>query len=249
MWSVAVAKLLFFHDDTKYSTFKLRWFYMEVKIEQGWKDNLRGEFDKDYFLRLTDAVRKEYADPAVIVYPPASRIFAAFDSCPYDRVKVCIIGQDPYHGPGQANGLSFSVNPGVPFPPSLLNIFKEIHDETGAPMPPDGDLSRWARQGVLLLNATLTVREHQPKSHSMLGWQQFTDAAVEALNRREDPMAFLLWGSDAIRKGAGIDRSRHLVLTAPHPSPLSAYRGFFGCGHFRAVNDWLVSQSKSPVQW
>lgn len=222
---------------------------MEVKIEPGWKERLKGEFEKEYFRRLADGVRAEYANSSMRIYPPASRIFAAFDSCPYDDVKVCIIGQDPYHGPGQANGLSFSVNPGIQIPPSLVNIFKEIHDETGAPMPPDGDLSRWARQGVLLLNATLTVREHQPKSHSMLGWQQFTDSAVESLNRREDPVAFLLWGSDAIRKGSGIDRSRHLVLTAPHPSPLSAYRGFFGCGHFRAVNDWLISQSKSPIQW
>lgn len=222
---------------------------MEVKIEEGWKRALREEFDKPYFVSLTEAVRREYADPSVRVYPPAGRIFSAFDFCPFDDTKVVIIGQDPYHGPGQANGMSFSVAPGIQIPPSLRNIFKEICDDTGAPYPADGDLTRWARQGVLLLNATLTVREHQPKSHWNLGWSVFTDAAVRALNERSEGLVFMLWGSDAIRKGEMIDRSRHLVLTAPHPSPLSASRGFFGCRHFSQANAWLAAHGKTPVIW
>lgn len=222
---------------------------MDVRIESGWKRELRQEFDKNYFIALTDAVRREYADPAVTVYPPASRIFSAFDLVPFDEVKVVIIGQDPYHGPGQANGLSFSVNPGIDIPPSLRNIFREISSDLGAPAPADGDLTRWARQGVLLLNATLTVRAHQPKSHSRLGWDIFTDAAVRALNDRRDNVVFLLWGADAIRKGSFIDRSRHLVLTAPHPSPLSASRGFFGCRHFSQANAYLAAHGKTPIIW
>lgn len=222
---------------------------MNVRIEERWKEQLKEEFDKDYFVRLTDLVRREYSDPQVTVYPPASRIFSAFDLVPFCDVKVVIIGQDPYHGPGQANGLCFSVNPGIDIPPSLRNIFKEISTDTGAPIPNNGDLTRWAQQGVLMLNATLTVRAHQPKSHAGLGWERFTDAAVAALNEHRDNLVFLLWGSDAIRKGALIDRNRHLVLTAAHPSPLSAHRGFFGCRHFSRANAYLSSHGISPILW
>lgn len=222
---------------------------MDVKIDSSWHDALADEFNKPYFEWLTDYVRSEYADPSKRVYPPASQIFRAFDSTPFPDVKVVIIGQDPYHGPGQANGLCFSVNPGVPFPPSLMNIFKEIQAETGAPIPSDGDLGRWARQGVLLLNSSLTVREHAPKSHSNIGWATLTDAAVRKLAEERDGLVFMLWGSDAIRKGEFIDRKRHCVLTSPHPSPLSAYRGFFGNGHFNAANEYLVSNGKTPVVW
>ena len=176
-------------------------------------------------------------------------IFAAFDATPFDQVKVVIVGQDPYHGPGQANGLAFSVSTGVRMPPSLLNIFKEVQVETGAPIPADGDLSRWARQGVLLLNSTLTVRAHQPRSHASIGWEPFTDAAIDALNRRRNGLVFMLWGADAIRKGRNIDHTRHLVLTSPHPSPLSAHRGFFGNGHFSAANQYLSAHGRTPITW
>lgn len=222
---------------------------MDVRIEKGWKEALAAEFEKDYFRQLTDRVRADYADASVRVYPPARDIFAAFDASPFDETKVVIIGQDPYHGPGQANGLCFSVNPGIEIPPSLRNIFKEIHDDTGAPIPENGDLTRWARQGVLLLNSSLTVREHQPKSHAGMGWEEFTDAAVRALARDRENIVFLLWGSDAIRKGAQIDRNRHLVLTSPHPSPLSAHRGFFGNHHFSTANKYLEAHGMSPIQW
>lgn len=222
---------------------------MDVRIEPGWHEALKDQFDKPYFKALTEQVRREYADPSVRVYPPARDIFAAFDASPFDRTKVVIIGQDPYHGPGQANGLCFSVAPGVAVPPSLVNIFKEVQADTGAPAAADGDLSRWARQGVLLLNSSLTVREHQPKSHSGIGWETFTDAAVRALNDKRDGLVFMLWGSDAIRKGASIDRSRHLVLTSPHPSPLSAHRGFFGNHHFSLANQWLAAHNQTPIQW
>ncbi len=222
---------------------------MDVRIEEGWKRELGAEFEKPYFRNLTNAVRMEYSDPRVKVYPPAGKIFAAFDNSPFKDTKVVIIGQDPYHGPGQANGLSFSVNPGIQIPPSLRNIFKEISTDTGAPIPSDGDLTRWARQGVLLLNATLTVREHQPRSHANLGWSEFTDAAVRAINEHGENVVFMLWGSDAIRKGSMIDRSKHLVLTAPHPSPLSASRGFFGCRHFSQANEYLKEHGKTPIVW
>lgn len=222
---------------------------MEVKIEEGWKQHLAPEFDKPYFKALTDKVRQDYADPTVKVYPPGREIFAAFDASPFSETMVVIIGQDPYHGPGQANGLCFSVAPGVQMPPSLINIFKEVSADTGAPMPTNGDLSRWARQGVLLLNSSLTVKEHQPKSHSGIGWETFTDAAVDALSNSRDNLVFLLWGSDAIRKGAKIDRNRHLVLTSPHPSPLSAHRGFFGNHHFSKANEYLIAHGKTPIQW
>lgn len=222
---------------------------MDVKIEPGWKTALQEEFDKPYFKQLTDYVRSEYARHPKHIYPPANRIFAAFDASPFENTKVVIIGQDPYHGPGQANGLCFSVNPGIEMPPSLRNIFREVHDDTGAPIPPDGDLSRWASQGVLLLNASLTVREHAPKSHSGIGWEKLTDAAVKALAEKRENIVFILWGSDAIRKGANIDRSRHLVLESPHPSPLSAYRGFFGNRHFSRANDYLTAHGKTPIEW
>lgn len=222
---------------------------MEVRMEPQWKSALQPEFEKPYFKRLTDFVRAEYSDPSKHVYPPASKIFAAFDSSPFNDTKVVIIGQDPYHGPGQANGLCFSVNPGVDLPPSLQNIFKEIQMETGKEIPADGDLSRWARQGVLLLNSSLTVREHQPKSHAGLGWEKLTDAAVHRLAENRENLVFMLWGSDAIRKGEFIDRDKHLVLTSPHPSPLSAYRGFFGNGHFTKANEYLISHGKSPIEW
>lgn len=222
---------------------------MSIKIEEGWKSALAPEFDKPYFRDLCNRVRLDDSNPALRIYPPGSKIFAAFDSTPFQDVKVVIIGQDPYHGPGQANGLCFSVNPGIAFPPSLRNIFQEIHDDTGTGSPDSGDLSRWAKQGVLLLNSSLTVREHQPKSHSGIGWETFTDAAIRALSTQRSGIVYLLWGSDAIRKGAFIDRNRNLVLTAPHPSPLSAYRGFFGCRHFSKANDYLISQGKSPIVW
>lgn len=222
---------------------------MDIRIEEGWKNNLREEFDKPYFKELTERVRRDYADPTVRVYPPGRDIFAAYDASPFDATKVVIIGQDPYHGPGQAHGLSFSVAPGVKMPPSLINIFKEVSADTGAPFPQDGNLYRWARQGVLLLNSSLTVKEHQPKSHSGIGWERFTDATVEALATRRDNLVFLLWGSDAIRKGEKIDRDRHLVLTSVHPSPLSAHRGFFGNHHFTRANEYLVSHGKTPIVW
>lgn len=222
---------------------------MDVRIDPQWKAALATEFDKDYFKALTDRVRAEYSTPGQRIYPPAGKIFAAFDASPFEDTKVVIIGQDPYHGPGQANGLSFSVNPGIAFPPSLRNIFKEVSDDTGAPMPADGDLSRWARQGVLLLNSSLTVREHSPKSHSGIGWERFTDAAVHKLADERDNLVFMLWGSDAIRKGEFIDRNRHLVLTSVHPSPLSAHRGFFGNHHFSRANQYLVEHGKTPIVW
>lgn len=222
---------------------------MDVKIEPSWKAVLADEFEKPYFIWLTDFIRKEYHNPDFKVYPPASKIFEAFNTTPFEDVKVVIIGQDPYHGEGQANGLCFSVNPGIPFPPSLMNIFKEIQAETGKPIPHDGDLTRWAEQGVLLLNSSLTVREHSPKSHSSIGWDNLTDEAVRKLATEREGLVFMLWGSDAIKKGNFINRTRHLVLTSPHPSPLSAYRGFFGNGHFNAANDYLVKSGKTPIEW
>lgn len=220
---------------------------MSVRIEQSWKDALRAEWEAPYFAALTAFVGERYRTGRV--YPPGSRIFAAFDSCPFNQVKVVILGQDPYHGPGQANGLCFSVNPGIPFPPSLLNIFKEINADTGAPIPADGDLSRWARQGVLLLNATLTVDEHHAGSHQGRGWETFTDHVIATISRSLDNVVFILWGSYAGSKAPLIDRSRHLILTSAHPSPLSAYRGFFGNHHFSLANSYLAAHGKTPIQW
>ena len=200
---------------------------MNVRIEESWRRCLQPEFDSPYFAELAEFVRHEYA--SCTVYPPARRIFHAFDSCPFDRVRAVIIGQDPYHEPGQYYGLCFSVLDGVPFPPSLVNIFREIESDLGKPFPSSGRLERWADQGVLLINAILTVRAHQAGSHRGRGWERFTDAVIRELNERKEHLVFMLWGAYAQKKGAFIDRSRHCVLTAPHPSPLSADRGFFGC--------------------
>ncbi|MBR6806533.1 MAG: uracil-DNA glycosylase [Bacteroidaceae bacterium] len=220
---------------------------MNVKIEDSWKRELAAEFEKPYFAELTEFVRSEYS--ATTVYPPAKLIFNAFDHCPFDKVKAVIIGQDPYHGPGQANGLCFSVNKEIKMPPSLVNIFKEISSDTGKPMPTDGDLTRWSRQGVLLLNATLTVRAGNAGSHQRRGWETFTDAAIRILAEKRENLVFILWGSYAQQKGAFIDRNRHLVLTSPHPSPLSAYAGFFGNHHFTLTNDYLAKHGKEPIDW
>ncbi|HMK89749.1 MAG TPA: uracil-DNA glycosylase [Methylocystis sp.] len=217
-----------------------------VRIEETWRRRLSGEFDAAYFASLRLFVHAQYA--SCRVYPPASQIFRAFDECPFEAVKVVILGQDPYHGPGQANGLCFAVNAGVPAPPSLVNIFREIEEDLGHPVSHDPDLSRWARQGVLLLNATLTVRDGAAGSHQNRGWEQFTDAAVRALDRERQGLAFMLWGNYARRKGAGIDRGKHLVLEAGHPSPLSATR-FFGCRHFSKANAYLEAQGKTPIDW
>lgn len=220
---------------------------MNVQIEEGWKKALAPEFEKDHFVRLTDFVRQEYQQTTV--YPPGRLIFNAFNLCPFDKVKVVIIGQDPYHGPGQAHGLCFSVNDGVVFPPSLQNIFKEIHDDLGMPIPASGNLTRWAEQGVLLLNATLTVRAHQAGSHQRRGWEEFTDAAIRVLAEQKEHLVFILWGAYAQKKGAFIDRNKHLVLTSVHPSPLSAYNGFFGNKHFSRTNEYLVAHGETPINW
>lgn len=218
-----------------------------VRIEEAWGRRLAAEFDKDYFAALREFVRAQYE--ATAVYPPAGEIFRAFDACPFDTVKVAILGQDPYHGPGQANGLCFAVSDGVPPPPSLQNIFKEIEADLGHAVSRDADLVRWARQGVLLLNATLTVRAHEAASHQNKGWEQFTDAAVDALSREREGIVFLLWGASARRKGARIDRKRHLVLECAHPSPLSAHNGFFGCRHFSKANAYLMERGQAPIAW
>lgn len=221
---------------------------MSVKIENSWKEVLKEEFEKEYFRQLTEFVRNEYSGK-IPIYPPARLIFNAFDHCPFKKVKVVILGQDPYHGAGQANGLCFSVNKGIQFPPSLMNIFKEIANDTGAPLPQDGDLTRWSDQGVLLLNATLTVRAAQAGSHQRRGWEEFTDAAIRQLASLRENIVFILWGSYAQKKGAFIDRGKHLVLTSPHPSPLSAYQGFFGNHHFSKANQYLTEHGKTPIIW
>lgn len=220
---------------------------MNVQIEESWKKVLMPEFSKDYFIKLTDFVRKEYHETTV--YPPGKLIFNAFNLCPFDNVKVVIIGQDPYHGPGQAHGLCFSVNDGVQPPPSLVNIFKEINNDLGKPIPQSGNLTRWAEQGVLLLNATLTVRAHQAGSHQGRGWEEFTDAVIRKLAEEKSNLVFILWGSYAQKKGSFIDRKKHLVLTSVHPSPLSAYNGFFGNHHFSLANDYLVKNGKTAIDW
>lgn len=220
---------------------------MDVKIESSWKPILSDEFEKDYFKKLTEFIREEYRTKKI--YPPARLIFNAFDQCPFDRLKVVILGQDPYHGPGQAHGLCFSVNDGVDFPPSLHNILKELKQDVGKPIPGSGNLTPWARQGVLLLNATLTVRAHQAGSHQGKGWETFTDSVIHTINEQKEHVVFILWGNYAIRKGEFIDRTRHLVLTSVHPSPLSASRGFFGNKHFSRANDFLEQHGMAPVQW
>ena len=220
---------------------------MDVRIADDWKAVLAEEFDKPYFKELVDFVRAEYA--AGTVFPKGRDIFRAFDKCPFDNLKVVIIGQDPYHGEGQANGLCFSVSDGIPFPPSLQNIFKEVNSDTGAPIPQSGNLDRWAEQGVLLLNAVLTVRAHQAASHAGRGWEQFTDAVVRAIAARKSGVVYMLWGSYAQRKGAIADPANNLILKSVHPSPLSSYRGFFGCKHFSAANNYLRSIGKTEIMW
>lgn len=221
---------------------------MNIKIDNSWREHIGAEFEKPYFSALTDFVRHEYT--TTTCYPPGSLIFNAFNLCPFDRVKVVIIGQDPYHEPGQAQGLSFSVPEGVPFPPSLQNIFKEIQLDLGKPMPPTGDLTRWAEQGVLLLNATLTVRAHHAASHQRHGWEQFTDAAIRTLNAERENLVFILWGGYARSKAQLIDRSRHLVLESVHPSPLSANRGgWFGNHHFSQCNAYLREHGEQEIDW
>ena len=220
---------------------------MDVKIAPDWKELLQSEFEKPYFADLVSFVRDEYA--STTVYPAGKNIFRAFDKCPLESLKVVIIGQDPYHGPGQANGLCFSVNKEIKMPPSLVNIFKEISSDTGKPMPTDGDLTRWSRQGVLLLNATLTVRAGNAGSHQRRGWEEFTDAAIRILAEKRSNLVFILWGSYAQKQGAFIDRNKHLVLTSPHPSPLSAYQGFFGNHHFSTANRYLKEQGLSEINW
>ncbi|MCF8357323.1 MAG: uracil-DNA glycosylase [Prolixibacteraceae bacterium] len=220
---------------------------MDVKIEPSWKEILNEEFKKPYFSTLTSFVREEYKKNRI--FPEGKNIFNAFNLCPFNKVKVVIIGQDPYHGPGQAHGLCFSVRDGIDFPPSLRNIFKEINNDIGTPVPKSGDLTRWAVQGVLLLNATLTVRAHNAGSHQGKGWETFTDAAIRELSEKRENIVFLLWGAYAQRKGAIIDKTKHYVLESVHPSPLSASRGFFGNHHFSKANQFLQSNGIEPVNW
>lgn len=220
---------------------------MNVKINPTWKPYLQKEFEKPYFKELTDFVKNEYQNGKA--YPHPKNIFAAFDLCPFDQLKVVILGQDPYHGPGQAHGLCFSVQDGIPLPPSLINIYKEIESDTGKKMPTSGNLERWAKQGVFLLNATLTVRARNAGSHQNKGWETFTDEVIRLISDEKEGVVFMLWGAFAIRKSQLIDESRHLVLTAPHPSPLSAHRGFFGCRHFSAANAYLEMNGKGGVEW
>lgn len=220
---------------------------MDVKIEESWKEQLKDEFEKDYFIRLTDFVRNEYRTKQI--FPPAKLIFNAFEHTPFDKVKVVILGQDPYHNDGQAHGLSFSVPDGVRQPPSLINIFKEINRDLGIPVPQSGNLTRWANQGVLLLNATLTVQAHLAGSHQKKGWEEFTDAAIHKLAEGRENIVFILWGSYAQRKAAFINPSRHLILKSVHPSPLSAHNGFFGNNHFSETNRYLASKGIEPISW
>ena len=221
---------------------------MNVKIEETWKNQLAGEFEKPYFTALVNTVRQEYVQYRC--FPPGKLIFNAFNLCPFDKVRVVIIGQDPYHEQGQAMGLSFSVPDGVPMPPSLINIFKEIELDLGTPIPLSGNLTRWAQQGVLLLNATLTVREHIAASHQHKGWEEFTDDVIMTLSEKCDNLVFILWGGYAQKKGSRIDPSKHLILTGAHPSPLSANRGgFFGNHYFSRTNQYLLSKDISPIDW
>ncbi|MCQ2327550.1 MAG: uracil-DNA glycosylase [Bacteroidales bacterium] len=220
---------------------------MEVKIEESWKKVLQEEFDKEYFASLVDFVRNAYKTTKV--YPKGANIFNAFNLCPFDNVKLVIIGQDPYHEEGQAQGLCFSVPDNVVIPPSLGNIYKELHDDLGIEIPKSGDLTRWAQQGVLLLNATLTVQAHQAGSHQGKGWETFTDAVIKIVSEKRENVVFLLWGAYAIKKSALIDRTKHLILTSPHPSPLSAYRGFFGNKHFSKANNYLREHGILEINW
>jgi uracil-DNA glycosylase len=219
-----------------------------IRLEAGWLAQLAPEFDQHYMGELRNFLREEKRRGRRI-FPPGDEIFSAFAHTPLDRVKVVILGQDPYHGEGQAHGLCFSVRRGTAIPPSLQNIYREIHDELGLPVPDHGDLTAWADRGVLLLNSVLTVECARAASHRGKGWERFTDRVIEVINREREGVVFMLWGSYAQRKGAIIDRERHLVLQAPHPSPLSAHRGFFGCGHFRAANEYLEARGEEPIDW
>ena len=222
---------------------------MDVQIAKGWKEVLYKEFQQDYFIRITDQLKIE-KQSQVIIYPPGPMIFNAFNTTDFNEVKVVIIGQDPYHGPGQAHGLSFSVQAGIKPPPSLINIYKEIESDLGVKMPRNyGNLMHWAKQGVLLLNATLTVRANQPNSHAGIGWSQFTDAVIQKLNQEKEQLVFLLWGNFAKEKGAHIDLKKHLVLKAAHPSPFAADKGFFGCKHFSKTNQYLIEHGFDPIDW
>jgi uracil-DNA glycosylase len=220
---------------------------MDVKIAPSWKDRLDEEFGKPYFTNLIDFVKTEYQSQTI--YPPGKEIFRAFDACDFENVKVVIIGQDPYHGPGQANGLCFSVREGMRMPPSLLNIFKEIQNDLRKPIPVSGDLGRWSNQGVLLLNATLTVRASTPGSHQKKGWEMFTDAVIKKISEEKEHVVFMLWGAYAQKKGEIIDRKKHLVLMSAHPSPFSADRGFFGCKHFSKANAYLRGKGLKEITW
>jgi uracil-DNA glycosylase len=220
---------------------------MHVKISESWKSRLQPEFDKPYFKELAEFIKNEYRSNTI--YPPGKEIFNAFDKCSFEDLKVVIIGQDPYHGPGQANGLCFSVREGVRIPPSLVNIFKEIKSDLGKEIPSHGNLERWAKQGVLLLNATLTVRANTPGSHQKKGWEEFTDAVIQHISDQKEHIVFILWGAYAQRKGAVIDKNKHLVLESAHPSPFSADRGFFGNRHFSKTNVYLIQQGQSRVDW
>jgi uracil-DNA glycosylase len=220
---------------------------MDVKIEPSWKELLNDEFEKPYFATLAQFVKKEYA--STTIYPPGKLIFASFDYCKLDELKVVILGQDPYHGEGQANGLCFSVNDGIKSPPSLVNIFKEIKDDLGTPIPSSGNLERWARQGILLLNATLTVRANQPGTHQKQGWETFTDRVIQLISEKKQHVVFILWGAYAMNKAELIDQSKHLILTSAHPSPFSVHRGFFGCKHFSKTNEYLAAHQKTTIHW
>jgi uracil-DNA glycosylase len=220
---------------------------MNVSIHPSWKSQIQNEFDQPYFKSLAEFVKNEYQTG--ICFPPGKLIFSAFEHCHFDDLKVVILGQDPYHGPGQANGLCFSVNSGIAIPPSLQNIFKEIHSDLGVPIPDNGDLSRWADQGVLLLNATLTVRANQAGSHQKKGWENFTDAVIRYISENKEHIVFLLWGNYARKKSVLINPSKHLILESAHPSPLSAYQGFFGNRHFSKTNEYLKAHKLKTVDW
>lgn len=221
---------------------------MDVKIEESWKKVLQAEFSKSYFENIVAFLKTERAQ-GKIIYPPGSLIFNAFDKTPFNKLKVLLLGQDPYHGQGQAMGLSFSVPKGIRQPPSLINIFKELHDDIGVPIPSTGDLTPWAKQGVMLLNAALTVRAGEPNSHAKIGWHQFTDAVIKKVSDEKEGIVFLLWGAFAHQKQELIDQNKHHVLKAAHPSPFSADKGFFGCRHFSKTNEYLVKQKQQPIDW
>ena len=221
---------------------------MNVKIEASWKKVLENEFKKPYFKQITEHIKTE-KEQGKIIYPPGPLIFNAFEQTPFDNVKVVLLGQDPYHGPKQAMGLSFSVPDGVTKPPSLINIFKELHDDTGTPIPKTGNLTKWAQQGVMLLNASLTVRAGEPNSHSKIGWHQFTNTVIEKISEEKEGVVFLLWGKFAQDKTELINTKKHHVLKAAHPSPFAADKGFFGCQHFSKTNTWLVKEGIDPINW